>query len=114
MGLLQEKRVLVTGGTTGLGLAIAARFLNCRFLPSCSDYAIEAFRCHGGLRGGMLAAGRILRCNPWCVSGYDPVPPSARDAPTTGRAAAPRPGRGGGSEPDTAAQARPEYRQMGH
>ena len=53
---------------------------NCRFWPSCSDYAIEAFRSHGALRGGSLAAGRILRCNPWCDGGYDPVPPAA--APT--------------------------------
>lgn len=48
---------------------------NCRFWPSCSDYAIEAFRAHGALRGSGLAARRILRCNPWCDGGYDPVPP---------------------------------------
>ena len=47
---------------------------NCRFFPSCSDYAIEAFRGHGALRGGGLAARRILRCNPWHEGGYDPVP----------------------------------------
>lgn len=52
---------------------------NCRFFPSCSDYAIEAFKAHGAARGGALAARRILRCNPWCDGGYDPVPP-ARDA----------------------------------
>ena len=51
---------------------------NCRFWPSCSDYAIEAFRAHGALRGSGLAARRILRCNPWCDGGYDPVPPPAR------------------------------------
>ena len=49
---------------------------NCRFWPSCSDYAIEAFRAHGAVRGGGLAARRILRCNPWCDGGYDPVPPA--------------------------------------
>jgi putative membrane protein insertion efficiency factor len=48
---------------------------NCRFFPSCSEYAIGAFRTHGAIRGGTLAAGRILRCNPWCDGGYDPVPP---------------------------------------
>lgn len=48
---------------------------NCRFWPSCSDYAIEAFRAHGALRGSGLVARRILRCNPWCDGGYDPVPP---------------------------------------
>lgn len=47
---------------------------NCRFCPSCSDYAIEAFRVHGTMRGGALAARRIFRCNPWHEGGYDPVP----------------------------------------
>jgi len=47
---------------------------NCRFCPSCSDYAIEALRAHGALRGGGLAAWRILRCHPWNPGGYDPVP----------------------------------------
>ena len=47
---------------------------NCRFLPSCSDYAIEAIRGHGVGRGGALAVWRVLRCNPWCEGGYDPVP----------------------------------------
>jgi uncharacterized protein len=47
---------------------------NCRFEPSCSHYAITALGRHGALRGGALAAGRILRCNPWHPGGYDPVP----------------------------------------
>lgn len=47
---------------------------NCRFWPSCSEYAIEAFRLHGALRGGGLAARRILRCHPWNPGGVDPVP----------------------------------------
>jgi putative membrane protein insertion efficiency factor len=47
---------------------------NCRFQPSCSDYAIQAMAAHGAARGLALAAGRILRCNPWCACGYDPVP----------------------------------------
>ena len=48
---------------------------NCRFHPSCSDYAIEAFRAHGAGRGGLLAGKRILRCHPWHPGGFDPVPP---------------------------------------
>jgi putative membrane protein insertion efficiency factor len=48
---------------------------NCRFHPGCSDYALEALRTHGALRGSALAARRILRCNPWNEGGYDPVPP---------------------------------------
>ncbi len=46
----------------------------CRFTPSCSQYAIEAIRKHGPFKGMALAVWRILRCNPWGGSGYDPVP----------------------------------------
>lgn len=46
----------------------------CRFHPSCSTYAIEAIDTHGPLRGTILAAWRILRCNPFCKGGVDPVP----------------------------------------
>ena len=58
----------------------------CRFLPSCSDYAIEAVERHGALRGGGLALWRLARCHPWGGSGYDPVP-----APRSPRARSPRP-----------------------
>ncbi|MBQ8775621.1 MAG: membrane protein insertion efficiency factor YidD [Alistipes sp.] len=46
----------------------------CRFTPTCSQYAIEAFRKHGPIKGLILTIWRILRCNPWGGSGYDPVP----------------------------------------
>ncbi|MBQ1211126.1 MAG: membrane protein insertion efficiency factor YidD [Clostridia bacterium] len=46
----------------------------CRFSPSCSCYGIEAIQKHGAFYGSMLAVYRILRCNPWGGSGYDPVP----------------------------------------
>lgn len=46
----------------------------CRFTPSCSNYAIQAIRKHGPFKGLALAVWRILRCNPWGGSGYDPVP----------------------------------------
>lgn len=46
----------------------------CRFTPTCSQYAIEAFRKYGPFKGFYLAAKRILRCHPWGGSGYDPVP----------------------------------------
>ena len=47
---------------------------NCRFVPTCSQYAIEALRKHGPIKGLWLAVRRILRCHPWGGSGYDPVP----------------------------------------
>lgn len=46
----------------------------CRFLPTCSEYALEAIDRHGALRGGALAVRRVCRCHPWGGHGYDPVP----------------------------------------
>jgi len=54
---------------------------NCRFHPSCSRYAIGAIETHGPLKGLLLAAWRILRCQPFCAGGYDPVPPKGRWTP---------------------------------
>ena len=47
---------------------------SCRFTPSCSRYTVEAIQKHGALRGTLLGAWRILRCNPFGKGGYDPVP----------------------------------------
>ena len=48
---------------------------NCRFLPTCSEYMMEAIDVHGAVKGLLLGSWRILRCNPFCKGGYDPVPP---------------------------------------
>ncbi len=66
-----------------LGLLLGGR---CRFSPSCSEYAIDAYRIHGVLKGTALTAWRILRCQPLCKGGFDPVPapaikPATRPAP---------------------------------
>ncbi len=47
---------------------------NCRYTPTCSHYTIEALKTHGIFTGGWLSIKRILSCNPWGGSGYDPVP----------------------------------------
>lgn len=46
----------------------------CRYIPTCSRYAVQAVERYGALRGGLMAAWRILRCNPFSKGGYDPVP----------------------------------------
>ena len=47
---------------------------NCRFSPSCSDYASEAVTRHGAAKGAWLSVKRITRCHPWHPGGFDPVP----------------------------------------
>jgi putative membrane protein insertion efficiency factor len=47
---------------------------SCRYTPTCSRYTIDALKKHGPIRGSYLSAKRILSCNPWGGSGYDPVP----------------------------------------
>ncbi len=48
---------------------------HCKFEPTCSAYAVEAVRVHGGLRGTALALRRVVRCHPWSHGGFDPVRP---------------------------------------
>ncbi|MDR1735716.1 MAG: membrane protein insertion efficiency factor YidD [Oscillospiraceae bacterium] len=47
---------------------------SCRFIPTCSEYALQAVEKYGALKGGWLALRRILRCHPFRKGGYDPVP----------------------------------------
>ncbi|MDR1164985.1 MAG: membrane protein insertion efficiency factor YidD [Deltaproteobacteria bacterium] len=61
----------------------------CRFVPTCSQYALEALRIHGFWRGSYLAFRRLSRCHPFCRGGPDPVPPRAGSPP--GKPPAPGP-----------------------
>ena len=47
---------------------------NCRFMPTCSEYAIESFKSHGLLKGFFFSIKRIGKCHPWGGHGYDPIP----------------------------------------
>ena len=51
----------------------------CRYLPTCSEYAVAAVQKYGPVRGGILAGRRLCRCHPWGGCGYDPVPESLED-----------------------------------
>ena len=68
------------GWTLILPIRFSQKFISpllppaCRYTPTCSQYAIEAIKTHGPIKGTWLAIKRILRCNPWGGSGYDPVP----------------------------------------
>jgi hypothetical protein len=48
---------------------------SCRYVPSCSEYTVQAIKRHGPFKGSLFAARRISRCHPWGKHGYDPVPP---------------------------------------
>lgn len=69
-------KLLAKGLIRGYQLALSPFLASCcRFGPTCSEYALEAVDKHGVLRGAWLAARRLLRCQPWGGSGFDPVPP---------------------------------------
>ena len=64
-------KLLIRGYRVALSPLLGPR---CRHLPTCSEFALEAFERHGFWRGMRMSIGRILRCQPWGTSGYDPVP----------------------------------------
>nr|WP_321255933.1 membrane protein insertion efficiency factor YidD [uncultured Pseudodesulfovibrio sp.] len=57
----------------------------CRFYPTCSEYAMEAVTLHGAFKGGLLTLWRLLRCQPFCSGGFDPVPAVWPDFKTKAR-----------------------------
>ena len=65
---------LAAGAIRGYQLLTSGRPSPCRYEPTCSAYAVEALQRHGAMRGGALAARRLLRCHPWAGVGLDPVP----------------------------------------
>jgi len=65
---------LLSLGVRGYQRVASGRPSPCRYVPSCSTYALEAVEAHGAIRGGWLATKRICRCHPWGNHGYDPVP----------------------------------------
>lgn len=78
MGVIEEEmRRLLIALVRFYQLTISPYFVpSCRFIPTCSTYAIEAIQIHGIFRGSWLAISRIGRCHPWCEGGHDPVPNS--------------------------------------
>ena len=56
---------------------------HCRFHPSCSQYALDAYARYNPIRASWLTLRRVLRCHPFGGSGYDPVPPKRSDPPGT-------------------------------
>jgi putative membrane protein insertion efficiency factor len=73
--LLRLPKSVLVGAVHGYRLLLKPWIGNtCRFEPSCSAYALQALQQHGALRGSALTGWRLLRCQPWCQGGCDPVP----------------------------------------
>ena len=75
----------------GYQTLFAGRPSPCRYVPTCSPYALEAIEAHGAARGAWLATRRLLRCHPFASHGYDPVPPRKATEMSNGHDAASSP-----------------------
>ena len=75
--LLHLPKVLLIGVVNVYRLLISPWLgSNCRFEPSCSTYSLQALDQRGAVMGSYLTLRRLVRCQPWCEGGHDPVPPS--------------------------------------
>jgi putative membrane protein insertion efficiency factor len=75
MGFLLRGFVLVWRYAIAALIPGGASSGGCRYHPSCSQYALDALRTHGPLRGTWMATKRVARCHPWSPGGHDPVAP---------------------------------------
>ena len=74
--LLRFPQTMLIGMVKGYRLLISPWLgSNCRFEPSCSAYSMQALSQHGATLGSYLTLRRLVRCQPWCEGGHDPVPP---------------------------------------
>jgi uncharacterized protein len=75
--LLQLPKVVLIGVVKAYRLLISPWLgSNCRFEPSCSAYSLQALDQRGAVMGSYLTLHRLVRCQPWCEGGHDPVPPA--------------------------------------
>ena len=75
--LFRLPQTLIMGLVRGYRLLLSPSLgSSCRFEPSCSAYALQALEQHGAGGGTYLTLRRLVRCQPWCDGGHDPVPPS--------------------------------------
>ncbi|HCW00886.1 MAG TPA: membrane protein insertion efficiency factor YidD [Acidimicrobiales bacterium] len=76
---------ILRSAVRGYQRVVDGRPTPCRFVPTCSNYALDALESHGAIRGSVLTVGRLCRCHPWGGTGLDPVPgPSDRPHPFHG------------------------------
>ncbi len=68
------KKILIAGIRFYQKYISPMKRTKCPYIPSCSNYALEALERHGAVKGSLLAVWRILRCNPFSKGGFDPVP----------------------------------------